>query len=251
MTHLQGKKILDNLSRGLSPLYYQIANYIRNGILTGDWSAGSRLSTEEEMAKTYGVSRPTIRRAKEILVEEGFIRSIQGSGCYVNDRDTWNPEFPTVNNLNDVFHIGSKMVFKFHEFGMVPNSKAFQEKLKNPKDRFIFQIKGVRYYQGHPISYVVYHLPFQFGSRIHLESLDENPFIPQIESQAGIQVSEGIQTISLALASRKVAQHLGLKQGAPVLVVETVYFDIDQKPIEYVRTQYRDKLPYSIRVKRN
>jgi DNA-binding GntR family transcriptional regulator len=156
-----------------------------------------------------------------------------------------------VDNLNDIFHYGSKMAFKISEFGMVSNTKAVESKLHNQSDHFVFQIKGVRRYLDKPLSSVVYYLPYRFGSRIPLESLDGNPFIPQIERLAGIQVIEGIQTISLSRADETAERHLELETGAAVLLVESVYFDSEQNPVEYVRSQYADKLPYAIRVRRN
>ena len=241
----------DKLTDGPLPLYYQIANLIRNEILGGNWPSDSPLPTEEALVKKYGVSRPTVRKAKIMLTDEGFIRSIKGSGSYVNDQETWKTLPPTVENLNDIFHFGSQMSFKIHEFGMVSNSKDVQDKLKNPLDRFVFQVRGTRWYQGEPISCVIYYLPYRFGSRIPLESLDGNPFIPQLENMAGIQVVEGVQNISLGRADATVAKHLDLKTGDAVLVVQTVYFDMNKQPIEYVKTHYRKELPYSIRVKRN
>lgn len=241
----------ENLTSSPLPFYYQIASLIRNNILEGTWAAGSQLPTENKLAGQYGVSRPTIRNAKAMLEDEGYIHSIKGSGCYVNGQKTWKTQPPTVENLNDIFHYGAQMSFKIHAFGMVSNNAKIKDKLKNPQDRFVFQIRGTRWFHGEPISYVVYYLPFRFGSRIPLESLDGNPFIPQLEKIAGIRVIEGIQNISLGRANTLVAKHLGLKKGNTVLVVNTVYFDESQQPIEYVETKYKAGLPYSIRVKRN
>jgi len=245
------QNLSNKLTQGPLALYYQVATRLRNEIIMGTWPPGSRLPTEDEIVKEYGVSRQTVRNAKEMLAREGFIHGIKGSGCYVKDPDTWKTMSPTVDNLNDIFHYGTRMSFKIHEFGMVSNSGEIQTKLNNREDRFVFQIRGVRHFQGQPISYVVYYLPFRFGSRIPLESLDENPFIPQFEKLAGVQVTEGVQTISLSRADRTAAENLGLKKGAPVLLVESVYFDSEQQPVEYVRSQYADKLPYAVRVKRN
>jgi GntR family transcriptional regulator len=244
-------KMSEKLIQGPLPLYYQVATLVRNEILSGVWPAESQLSTEDDLVKRYGVSRPTIRKAKSLLAEEGFIRDIKGSGCYVNRQENWNTTPPTVDNLNDIFHFGSKMSFRILEFGMVSNTMDVESKLNNHSDRFVFQIKGVRHYLGQPISSVIYYLPFRFGSRIPLESLDENPFIPQIERLAGIQVIEGIQTIALSRADETSASHLGIEAGAAVLLVESVYFDSGQQPVEYVRSQYAGKLPYAIRVRRN
>ena len=151
------------LPSGPLRLYYQVANLIRGGILEGTWPSGARLPSEQDLATKYGVSRPTVRHAKAVLAEEGFIRSIKGSGCYVNGHEMWKAQPPTVGNLNDIFHFGSKMSFKVLAFGLVPNSEEIKAKLGNPEDRYVFQIKGVRWYQGKPISCSVYYLPFKFG----------------------------------------------------------------------------------------
>ncbi len=251
MTLSARKKTSDKLTPGPLPLYYQVADEIRNGILIGNWNVGNQLPTEEDLAKEYGVSRQTIRNAKEILAKEGFINSVRGSGCYVNSQETWKTVLPTVENLNDIFHYGSKMSFRIHEFGMVSNTEEIQVKLENPQDRFVFQIKGTRWFKGRPISYVNYYLPFKLGSRIPLECLDENPFIPQFEKLAGIQVLEGVQNIALDRADATVAMHLGRQEGDAVLVVKTVYFDDQNQPIEYIESRYCNELPYAIRVKRN
>jgi DNA-binding GntR family transcriptional regulator len=251
MTRPKTRRVPNRLTSGPLPFYYQVANLIRSDLLNGTWPAGSRLSTEYELTKRYGVSRPTIRNAKAVLADEGFIHSIKGSGCYVNSRETWKTQPPTVENLNDIFHFGSKMSFKIHEFGMVSSTEEIRSKLQHPQDRFVFRIRGVRWFQDQPISYVTYYLPFRFGSRIPLESLDENPFIPQIEKLAGIHVVEGVQNISLGEADSAAAKHLGLDEGHAVLVVRTVYVDEERQPIEYVETKYRSELPYSITVRRN
>jgi GntR family transcriptional regulator len=249
--HTALHKMPEKLIQGPLPLYYQVATLVRNEILSGFWPAEGQLPTEEHLVRRYGVSRPTIRKAKRLLAEEGFIRDVKGSGCYVNSQDKWNTTPPTVDNLNDIFHYGSKMAFTIREFGMVSNTREVESKLQNPSDHFVFQIKGVRQYLDEPVSSVTYYLPYRFGSRIPLESLDQNPFIPQIEKLAGIQVTEGIQTISLSRADEAAAQHLKIETNSPVLLVESVYFDTENQPVEYVRSQYTDKLPYAIRVRRN
>ena len=79
---------------------------------------------------------------------------------------------------------------------MVANIREIKTNLKNPNDKFVFQIKGVRWIQNQPLSSVIYYLPYRFGSQIPLDRLDGNPFIPQFEKLAGIQVVEGTSNIS-------------------------------------------------------
>jgi len=86
---------ISKLTRGPLPLYYQVASSMRNIILEGTWPQGSRLPTEKELSRKYGVSRPTIRNAKDILADEGLIRSIKGSGCYINNQKAKSMEKAT------------------------------------------------------------------------------------------------------------------------------------------------------------
>ena len=64
-------------------LYQQVADQLRQLIDGGEYSVGSRLPAERELAKTLGVSRPTIREALIALEVEGRLKIRVGSGIYV------------------------------------------------------------------------------------------------------------------------------------------------------------------------
>lgn len=56
-----------------------------NLIRSGDYPAKSRLPTEMEMSKRFGVSRTVIREAVSRLKSEGLVESRQGSGVFVRE----------------------------------------------------------------------------------------------------------------------------------------------------------------------
>lgn len=60
-----------------------IIQHMQNRILGGEWSPGSQLPSERELAVEYGVSRPVIREALAGLVEQGFIEIHPGRGSFV------------------------------------------------------------------------------------------------------------------------------------------------------------------------
>jgi DNA-binding FadR family transcriptional regulator len=64
-------------------LYQQVADQLRQLIEHGEYTAGSRLPAERELAKSLGVSRPTIREALIALEVEGRLKIRVGSGIYV------------------------------------------------------------------------------------------------------------------------------------------------------------------------
>ena len=65
-----------------SPLYNQVRDILVERLREGEWKPGDRLPTETELAQETGVSLGTLRRAVELLVEEGALIRHQGSGTY-------------------------------------------------------------------------------------------------------------------------------------------------------------------------
>jgi GntR family transcriptional repressor for pyruvate dehydrogenase complex len=61
----------------------QIAEQIRSSILGGEFSPGDRLPPERELAEMFGVSRPTLREAINVLAAAGLVESYQGGGTIV------------------------------------------------------------------------------------------------------------------------------------------------------------------------
>jgi DNA-binding FadR family transcriptional regulator len=64
-------------------LYRQIADQIRGLIRAGEFRAGARLPPERDLARQFGVSRPSVREALIALEVEGLVEVRIGSGIYV------------------------------------------------------------------------------------------------------------------------------------------------------------------------
>ncbi|MCP1290558.1 GntR family transcriptional regulator [Chromobacterium sp. S0633] len=67
----------------LLPIYEQLAEQIRNGIVGGEFPPESRLPSERELAARYRVSRPAVREAIGALQNQQLVMTRRGSGTYV------------------------------------------------------------------------------------------------------------------------------------------------------------------------
>lgn len=67
--------------------YKLLAETLRQKILENIYQPGSKLPSESELQKQFALSRQTVRNALELLEKQGFVRSRQGSGTYVADRE--------------------------------------------------------------------------------------------------------------------------------------------------------------------
>lgn len=77
-------------------LYQQVADDIEGAILSGTYPSDSKLPSEQELAKEYGVSRNVVREALKRLKERGLVFIRTGSGTYVSQ--------PTTKPVSDGLH---------------------------------------------------------------------------------------------------------------------------------------------------
>lgn len=73
--------ILSNSSG--KPIYEQIADQVREQILSGALSAGDALPSMRVLAKELRISVITTKRAYEELERDGFLGNVPGKGCFV------------------------------------------------------------------------------------------------------------------------------------------------------------------------
>jgi len=71
------------------PIYKQIINYVKEKISNGDWSVGSKLPTQRELAQAFDVNRSTIVQALDELKAEGLIKSNGSKGTIIMN-NTWS-----------------------------------------------------------------------------------------------------------------------------------------------------------------
>lgn len=65
------------------PLYVRLAASLRSRITQGEWPVGVRIPAFEELADGYGVALNTVRKAVELLVNQGLLASGRGRGTVV------------------------------------------------------------------------------------------------------------------------------------------------------------------------
>ncbi len=70
----------------LQPLYVQVKRHIMDNIGSGKWATSTRVPSENDIVKSFGVSRMTANRALRELRDEGILVRIAGVGSFVADR---------------------------------------------------------------------------------------------------------------------------------------------------------------------
>lgn len=67
------------------PLYRQLADQLGDDIRNGRYAPGSRIPSENQLAATNGIGRPTARQAIDLLVRKGLLTRRRGAGTFVQE----------------------------------------------------------------------------------------------------------------------------------------------------------------------
>lgn len=65
------------------PLYRQLADALRDRIRRGEYPPGSRIPSEHELAARFGIGRPTVRQATDLLIRQHLLTRRRGAGTFV------------------------------------------------------------------------------------------------------------------------------------------------------------------------
>src|SRR5690606_22904007 len=131
--------------------YEQVAQAIRNRIQDGTYTLKSALPDQMQLCKEFDASRITIKRAVNLLIEEGYLYSRQGSGTYVMKnalaKSALDSQYDVYTGLTDQLSdqiVTSKVI----HFVMRNPLNEEADKLLLTEDDFIYDIQRVRYVDG-------------------------------------------------------------------------------------------------------
>lgn len=241
-----------DLQRGVIPLYYQIAQTLRSQIQSQEYKARDMLPTEEEMIRTFRVSRTTVRQAFQMLLIEGLIYRIAGKGTFVSSGSQRRHGDWSVRSVEDIIAAGYVTKLKFLGRKTVRVNEGLAKSLQAPLGTEVTQFRGVRFVDGEPFFHITLHVPSDLAAKIPLERIEEDPVVVLIEKYCGLRIQEISQRIAASLAGTEIARHLKLRPGDPVLLVERHFIDATGRVVEVALDRYRtDRIRLFLRLTRS
>ena len=238
------------LRAGAVPLYHQLQHALREAIEAGRWAPGQRLPGERELMRLYGVSRTTVREALEALERDGLVSRQQGRGTFVNPR----PVVATLARLQgfteELQERGLRLDVVVLHAGLVPAGPEAAEALGLGPGSQVVEISRVVHLEGQPL-FTDESFLLPGPGRLVLAAEPGRTIYAALEA-VGYRVARGEQTIEAAPATRRDAQHLGLRPGDPVLLIRRITRLADGTPVEYRRVAYRgDRYRYRVSLVRH
>lgn len=205
------------------PLYFQCAQEMERRILSGELPVGSRLENEVVLAERLGLSRPTLRRAIEYLVDRGLLVRKRGVGTQVVQPRVRRPlELSSLHD--DLSQAGQQPRTEVRKLAIEPAPDTVTVALELAPGTEIYIVERLRYAAGEPLALLRNHIP------THVVELTEAMLVErglyEILRSAGVAMKIATQTIGARGATEQEAAALGETPGTPLLTMErTAYND--------------------------
>jgi GntR family transcriptional regulator len=212
------------------PLYFQIARQLQASIDSNVIPAGSRLENEVELSERFGVSRPTIRQAIKVLVDQGLLVRRRGIGTIVMRRFIKRPV--ALSSLyDDLSAAGRHPSTKLISMRTEPCPGEVAGRLSLTLDSPVVVIGRLRLADGEPIALMRNYLPSD------LLELDAARLVSgglyELLRTHGITPAVAEQSVGARAATAQEARLLEVPARSALITVIRVAFADSGRPIEY------------------
>ena len=204
--------------------YRDIAADLRRRVEAGEFGGGKVLPSEADLSGAYGASRVTIRRALEVLRDEGILDARQGFGWFVPS-DRLRQRLGRLSTIEDQLSAsGITAERRILDFAFVAAEPEVQAVLGADQ---VLQVRRLNLADGEPFARVTVWCPASLGDRLSRADVERSPFYELLP----VPLGGASQTIAADAASVDDAGLLGLPVGAPVLRCERVTTDLSGQPV--------------------
>ncbi len=217
------------------PLYFQVATHFENAITSGLLPPGTLFENEILLADRIGVSRPTMRRAMEQLVDQGMIVRRRGIGTRVVQPKVRRP-LELTSLYDDLATAGRKPTTTVLAFESLPADEEVATKLGLTPGAPVVKIVRLRAAQVEPIAVMTNYLPADlvtFGA----SDLAERGLYDLLRRK-GIHLHSATQTVGARNATPQEAVLLDQLKGTALLTMQRETLDDTGRVVEYATHLY-------------
>lgn len=212
------------------PLYLQIAEDIKSKIKKEELKANSRIPTELELSDFYQVSRITIRKALELLVDEEILIRKQKIGTFVSNKKISRTVNSFMGFTKSCEVNGDKASSEFLSAELVKALPSDVKNLNLNEDDKIIRIRRVRFCNDVPVILEEAHYPRSYA---YLLAEDLRGSLHEILTAHGVVLHHGQKTIGVCYATQEEAKHLDVKENEAMILSKDITYDINGVPVYY------------------
>ena len=232
-------------ARGAQPLYVQLADALQRHIRDEQLGPGDKMPSETVLAAECNLSRATVIKAFETLIDRGVVTRRQGKGTFVSARPM-ERQLPDLTGFSD--HVRSLGLTPRSELLRIEHYRAGDS--RRPHSAFdlepgapvpLVAIERLRKVGDQPVGLHHALIPEEIAELVRLREPDaarESFSLYEALADAGIYLTGGDESLRAINAAARDAELLGVEEGTALIEVVRASRDQGGRLVEVVRARY-------------
>lgn len=230
------EKLNKNLERNIDresyePAYAQLVNIIKQQIAQGIFRPGDRLPSESKICQQYQVSPMTVRRAFNILIDQGVASAMQGRGTFVNSLNIGSAAFQ-LKGMQEFFRDKNTTV-KILEARIVTAEERAAKKLESRLNDPLIYIRRLLLKDEEPFFYHKEYLIYDPTRPIVESELEVTSLQGLFDGSGSSEFKHGELSIEATVITAEEAKILRAELGFPAFCLEHIFYDFYEKPVSW------------------
>ena len=214
----------------ITPLYVQLMEELETSIRNGVYKPGDKIMTEAEMAKEYGVSLITVRKAVGSLMEKGLVMRKQGKGTFVT-KPKYSRNMKKLQSFTEMCEqMGVKPGAQVLENRLIMADKKVADRLGIEPGSNVVYISRLCLADGEPVQVEKSYFPLKYAFLLE-EDLNNGSMFECLKEKAGAKVASSEKMIELCRATAEEAALMDVKKGDYLLFVKSTAYDENGEPM--------------------
>jgi GntR family transcriptional regulator len=242
--------MIDKASR--VPYYEQLRVILERAMAEGRVTVGEQLPSEAQLCEDYGVSRTVVRQALAELANEGVIVRHKGKGSFVAPPKVDEHLAQSLTGLaEEVSARGRRLTNDVLAFERASPPAHIAEVLELAPGQDVIHLERLRSIDGERWNVTSTYLPLDLCAPLLEYDMRERSLYATLEDELGLVLDHGRRTIEAAVAGEEHARLLGIPPGSPVLLLRSIAYLADGRPIEYFLAWHRgDRSRFDVQLRR-
>jgi DNA-binding GntR family transcriptional regulator len=237
---------------GSIPFYYQVAETLKDRIISHKYQPNDLLPSESRLSDEFDVSNITIRKAMSLLVKDGLVIRRRGIGTRVVYRKESRIPLKITGNFRDWVDSAvrgeSGLTVDVLAVDKIICPQPIAESLGLDTDGKVWCVKRIRKLKREPASYYINYIPVDLVGNLEESDFINQSFIEVFKKKGTVLITKAIQRVEAVVSDMDLSSILGIHFGSALFYVENIYFSADGQPLEMTHVYFRgDRYIYESR----
>lgn len=224
--------------------YIQLYNKVLKMIENRELKAGDKLPSEKKLMDSYNLSRDTVRKTLNILVQDGYIEKARGKVAVVIDKNKLSFPISEIRSFKEL-HIDVDNRTYVENLEICKNEEEIMEKLNLKKEEEYFKVIRIREIEGEKIIIDKDYIPRKFVPNISLKTAQDSLY-RYFEEELNLKISYCTKEITVQQTTKEDKELLDMKSFDTIVVVKSLTYLEGGELFQYTESRHRpDKFKFT------